>query len=123
MEQWSVSYRKPGGIFVQLGLWRGDMEVLALRFHPESGRPLQPPYPAPQDDATKQMQTLERPIQSLIQRVLKQRREHVSAGESRIYAARDNWELVSVSVRTIVSPPKLYGYSMHECHFVLMKKE
>lgn len=123
MEEWSVSYRKPGGIFVQLGLWRGDMEVLALRFHPTFGRPLQSPYPARQDDATKQMQTLELPIQSLIQKVLKQRRAHVSAGKARISAAKDNWELVYVSACTTVSPPKLYGYGMHECHFVLMKKE
>lgn len=115
MEEWTVSYHKPGGIFARLGFSTGDIEIVSLRFHPMSGRASKL---CPQRDrvSDEKMQNLEPPIQNIVQRVLQHRQAHMTA-------FRNDWGLFSLDSRTLVPAPKLYGNSLHECHFVLVKTD
>lgn len=112
MEQWTISYRKPGGALVSVGLWGGNIDILALRFHVGCGRRISDTAQLVECN-NFQLQTVDEPIRKVIKRVLEQRKRQ--GGE--------NWSLVNLETRLVVSPPRLYGHSLHECHFALVQKK
>lgn len=113
MEEWTIAYRKPGGISAWLGFSSVDIKILSLRFHPRSGRTYQS-YVRRDRVSREKMQTLEPAVQNIVQRVLEQRQTHT-------FSSRNDWDLFNLEARTLVPAPRLYGDSLHECHFVLMR--